>query len=42
MVHSAGPNTVGAFSERELSERGYCLAAFLVVMGEYSYWGMGR
>ena len=36
MVHSAGPNTIGPFAARE-----YCLAAFLIVMGEYSYWGMG-
>ena len=36
MVHSIGPNGVGPFSQRE-----YCLAAFLTVMGEYSYWGMG-
>ena len=37
MVHSSGPNGVGPFSARE-----YCLAAFLIVMGEYSYWGMGK
>ena len=36
MVHSSGPNSVGPFSQRE-----YCLAAFMIVMGEYSYWGMG-
>lgn len=36
MVHSAGPNLIGPFSARE-----YCLAAFLIVAGEYSYWGMG-
>ena len=36
MVHSGGPNTIGPFAARE-----YCLAAFLIVMGEYSYWGMG-
>eukprot|EP01052_Picozoa_sp_SAG31_P010488 SAG31_NODE_575_length_13961_cov_41.577550_10_plen_421_part_00 len=36
MVHSGGPNLVGPFAARE-----YCLAAFLVVAGEYSYWGMG-
>jgi hypothetical protein len=36
MVHSGGPNTVGPFVARE-----YCLAAFLTVAGEYSYWGMG-
>ena len=37
MVHSGGPNAIGPFSQRE-----YCLAAFLVVAGEYSYWGMGN
>lgn len=36
MVHSSGPNGVGPFSQRE-----YSLAAFLIVMGEYSYRGMG-
>ena len=36
MVHAAAANKIGAFSERE-----YCLAAFLIVAGNYSYWGMG-
>lgn len=36
MVHASGPSTPGPFSDRE-----YTLAAFLIVMGEYSYWGMG-
>ena len=36
MVHSAGPTDGGPFAARE-----YCLAAFLVVAGEHSYWGMG-
>lgn len=35
-VHCRGPNTIGPFSDRE-----YCLAAFLVVASEYSYFGMG-
>ena len=37
MVHASGPTTVGPFSARE-----YCLAAFLIVAGEHSYWGMGH
>lgn len=36
IVHASGPNTVGAFEQRE-----YPLAAFLIIAGEYSYWGMG-
>ena len=37
MVHVALPDDrIKDFSQRE-----YCLAAFLIVMGEYSYWGMG-
>ena len=36
MVHAAGPNSGGPFSDRE-----YTLAAFLICMGDYSYWGMG-
>eukprot|EP00040_Diaphanoeca_grandis_P005930 m.35160 g.35160 ORF g.35160 m.35160 type:complete len:523 (-) comp17094_c0_seq1:233-1801(-) len=36
MIHAAGPNSVGPFSDRE-----YSLAAFLIVMSEYSYYGMG-
>ena len=35
-MHSAGSTDGGPFSARE-----YCLAAFLIVAGEYSYWGMG-
>ena len=38
MVHCTQPNNhTGPFSQRE-----YCLAAFLIVAGEYSYWGMGN
>jgi hypothetical protein len=37
MVHATQPNeTIAAFSQRE-----YCLAGFLIVAGEHSYWGMG-
>ena len=36
ILFNTGPDGAGPFSQRE-----YCLAAFLVVMGEYSYWGMG-
>ena len=37
MVHSTQPDDrIAAFSHRE-----YCLAAFLIVASNYSYWGMG-
>ena len=38
MVHSGTRGTeIGPFSDRE-----YCLAAFLIVAGEFSFWGMGQ
>ena len=38
MVHATQPNdtVTSPFSQRE-----YCLAGFLIVAGEHSYWGMG-